>query len=213
MTVADFTADSMPGVDRVLYAFRFSGNSQRVRAFLWMLGLPFEERSIDIRQGEQRHPEFLAINPAGLVPVLIEGGRVLTDSHAILVWLAQRYGGSRWWPADPWDLALVMQWLSFSANEIHHGPNLLRRHYRLGLPIDVEATTQRTLAVMHRLEARLGERDWLELERPTLADIACYPYVESLPDAKLALDPYPAVRAWLGRIAALPGYRPMPAAA
>ena len=101
MTVADDIADPMPAVGRVLYAFRFSGNSQRVRAFLWMLGLPFEERSIDIRQGEQRHPEFLAINPAGLVPVLIEGGRVLTDSHAILMWLAQRYGGSRWWPADP----------------------------------------------------------------------------------------------------------------
>ena len=213
MTVADDIADPMPAVGRVLYAFRFSGNSQRVRAFLWMLGLPFEERSIDIRQGEQRHPEFLAINPAGLVPVLIEGGRVLTDSHAILMWLAQRYGGSRWWPADPWDLALAMQWLSFSANEIHHGPNLLRRHHRLGLPIDVEATTQRTLAVMHRLEARLGDRDWLELERPTLADIACYPYVETLPDAKHSLDPYPAVRAWLGRISALPGYRPMPAAA
>ena len=196
MTPEQNAAVPIPAVGRVLYAFRFSGNSQRVRVFLSMLGLPFEERPIDIRQAEQRRPEFLAINPAGLVPVLIEDGRVLTDSHAILVWLAQRHGAGQWWPGDPWDLALVMQWLSFSANEIHHGPNLLRRHHRLGLPIDVEATTQRTLAVMQRL-----------------ADIACYPYVEALPDARLSLEPYPAVRAWLGRIASLPGYRPMPAAA
>ncbi|MBK8766043.1 MAG: glutathione S-transferase [Burkholderiaceae bacterium] len=213
MTPEQNAAVPIPAVGRVLYAFRFSGNSQRVRVFLSMLGLPFEERPIDIRQAEQRRPEFLAINPAGLVPVLIEDGRVLTDSHAILVWLAQRHGAGQWWPGDPWDLALVMQWLSFSANEIHHGPNLLRRHHRLGLPIDVEATTQRTLAVMQRLEDRLTGRDWLELGRPTLADIACYPYVEALPDARLSLEPYPAVRAWLGRIASLPGYRPMPAAA
>jgi glutathione S-transferase len=181
-----------------------------VRVFLSMLALPFEEREIDIRRGEQRAPAFLELNPAGQVPVLVEDGRVLCDSHAILVWLAARYGGPQWWPDDPWALAQVMRWLAFSANEIHNGANLLRRHRRLGVPIDVEAVTRRTLDTLDRLEVHLLEREWLELGRPTLADIACYPYVETLPDTCLSLAPYPALRAWLARIAALPGYRPMP---
>jgi glutathione S-transferase len=195
---------------RVLYAFPPSGNCQRVRVFMSMLGLPFEERLVDIRTGGQRDPAFLALNPAGLVPVLVEDGRVLRDSHAILVWLARRYGGERWWPDDPWTLAEQMQWIAFSASEIHHGPNMLRRHHRLGTPIDVEATTRRTLEAMATLESRLGSRDWLEGDRASIADVAVYPYVEALPDAKLSLDPWPAVRAWLARIAALPGWLPMP---
>ena len=198
------------GVSRVLHAFPPSGNCQRVRVFLSMLGLPFEERMVDIRTGAQRDPAFLALNPAGLVPVLVEDGRVLRDSHAILVYLASAHGGERWWPTDPWTLAQRMQWLAFSANEIHNGPNMLRRHHRLGLAIDVEATTARTLAAMAVLEARLTVRDWLEGDAVSIADIAVYPYVEALPDAKLSLDPWPATRAWLARIAALPGWLPMP---
>ena len=198
---------------RVLHAYPPSGNCQRVRVFLSMLGLPFEERLVDIRRGDQRAPAFVALNPAGLVPVLVEDGRVLHDSHAIRVWLAARYGGERWWPSDPWALAQRMRWLAFSANEIHHGPNMLRRHHRLGTPIDVEATTRRTLDAMATLEARLHGRDWLEGDAASIADVAVYPYVEALPDAKLSLDAWPAVGAWLGRIAALPGWRPMPSPA
>ena len=195
---------------RVLHAFPPSGNCQRVRVFLSMLGLPFEERLVDIRRGDQRSPAFLALNPSGLVPVLEEDGRVLHDSHAILVWLAARYGGERWWPADPWALARRMRWLAFSANEIHHGPNMLRRHHRLGTPIDVELTTRRTLDAMAILEARLAGREWLEGDALSIADVAVYPYVEALPDAKLSLAAWPAVRSWLERIAASPGYVGMP---
>jgi glutathione S-transferase len=195
---------------RVLHAFPPSGNCQRVRVFLSMLGLPYEERLVDIRRGDQRTPGFLALNPSGLVPVLVEDGRVLRDSHAILLWLARAHGGPRWWPEDPWTLAQQLQWVSFSANEIHHGPNMLRRHHRLGTAIDVEATTRRTLDAMATLEARLRDRDWLEGDAVSIADVAVYPYVEALPDAKLSLAPWPAVRAWLERIAALPGWLPMP---
>ena len=195
---------------RVLHAFPPSGNCQRVRVFLSMLGLPFEEHLVDIRRGDQHAPAFRALNPAGLVPVLVEDGRTLRDSHAILLWLARRYGGARWWPDDPWTLARQLQWVFFSANEIHHGPNLLRRHHRLGTPIDVLATTRRTLDAMATLEARLQGRDWLEGDAASIADIAVYPYVEALPDAKLPLEPWPAVRAWLARIAGLPGWLPMP---
>lgn len=196
---------------RVLHAFPPSGNCQRVRVFLSMLDLPFEERLVDIRRGDQRSAGFLALNPSGLVPVLEEDGRVLHDSHAILVWLAAKHGGERWWPTDPWALARRMRWLAFSANEIHHGPNLLRRHHRLGTPIDIALTTQRTLDAMAILEARLAGRDWLEGDAVSIADVAVYPYVEALPDAKLSVDAWPAVRAWLDRIACVPGYRTMPA--
>jgi len=197
-------------VTRVLHAFPPSGNCQRVRVFLSMLGLPFEERLVDIRAGAQRAPSFLAMNPSGLVPVLVEDGRVLRDSHAILLYLAREHGGERWWPQDAWALGERMQWIAFSMNEIHHGPNMLRRHHRLGLAIDVEATTRRTLDAMAVLEARLATREWLEGDAVSIADIAVYPYVEALPDAKLSLAPWPAVRAWLARISALPGWLPMP---
>lgn len=195
---------------RVLWAFRFSGNCQRARTMLSLLGLDFEERPVDIRRGEQKMPGFLALNPLGLVPVLEDDGHLLRDSHAILVYLARRYGGERWWPSDPAALAEVMQWLFFSANEIQNGPNMLRRHYRLGLQIDVPAVQRRTIEVLDTLQARLASREWLEHGQPTLADVACAPYIESLGDARISLDAHPAVACWLGRCAALPGWASMP---
>ncbi len=155
-------------------------------------------------------PAFPALNPGGLVPVLGEDGRVLRDSHAILLRLARAHGGERRWPEDPRAPARQLQWVSFPANEIHHGPNMLRRHHRLGTPIDVGATTRRTLDVLATREERLSGRDWLEGDVASIADVAVHPCVEALPDAKLSLEPWPAVGARLARIAALRGWLPMP---
>ncbi|CAK0780234.1 glutathione S-transferase [Gammaproteobacteria bacterium] len=83
-----------------LYDFALSGNCHKIRMFLSLLQLPYVSRTINLVEGEQRKPEYLAINPFGQVPVLTDGDFTLRDSQAILVYLACKHGGARWWPDD-----------------------------------------------------------------------------------------------------------------
>lgn len=195
---------------RVLYGFPISANTHRVRVLLRMLNLEFQEVTIDIPGGEHKSPKFLEINPLGQVPVLVDGEVVLRDSHAIMVYLARRYGGERFLPNTPVDQARVLQWLFFSANEMQNGPHMARLHHLLGVPMDIDAVTTQARAALQRIEDQLSGRDWLEFGFPTLADLACFVQAGVAPEAKIALDVYPNIRAWIGRIKALPGYVGMP---
>jgi glutathione S-transferase len=107
-------------------------------------------------------------------------------------------------------LARVAQWLSFAANEVHHGPFLARLHFLLGVPLDVGLAQERTRAALKILDEHLATRTWLELDRPTIADIAVFPYVGLAPEGKVPLDDYRHIVAWIERIRALPGYVSMP---
>lgn len=122
-----------------LYEFPLSGNCHKVRLLLSLLGLDYRSHVLNGAEREQKTPAFLALNPFGQVPVLADGGTVLRDSQAILVYLARRYGGPDWWPDDPAALAGTVAWLSVAANEMAHGPNALRLHHRFGRPLDVPA--------------------------------------------------------------------------
>lgn len=195
---------------RMLFGHPLSGNTHRVRLLLGMLNLPYEEIPVDIPAGEQRKPEYLAINPLGLVPVLVEGERKIRDSHAILTYLARAYGGDRWLPPDPFEQATVMQWLSFSANEIQNGANLARLHFLLGVPVDLLVVQERARKALQVVNQRLANRDWLELDRPTIADLACFPYLWLVEEGKVSRADYPNVNRWIDRIKALPGYISMP---
>ncbi|MEQ1667935.1 MAG: glutathione S-transferase N-terminal domain-containing protein, partial [Sulfuriferula sp.] len=88
------------GVMMVLYEFPLSGNCHKVRLMLSLLGLPYRSVVLNREQREQKSAAFLAINPYGQVPVLQDGELVLRDSQAILVYLAQQYGGAHWWTND-----------------------------------------------------------------------------------------------------------------
>lgn len=196
-----------------LHEFALSGNCHKVRLLLSLLGLPHTRIAVDGSSRAHKTPAFLALNPLGQVPVLVDGPVVVRDSQAILVYLARQYGGeqaSRWLPETPAELAEVVGWLTLAANEVARGPNALRLLHKWGRPVvqaDAEAVTHHVLGVM---EHRLACADWLASTGLTIADIACYPYIALSPEGKVDLAPYPAVRRWLARIEQLNGYVGMP---
>jgi len=195
-----------------LYDFGISGNAYRVRLFLSLLGLQAERIEVDLLAGAQRGAAFLALNPRGQVPVLDDDGVVIWDSMAILVYLARRYGGERWLPLDAVTMARVTQWLAVMENETLYGLARARAIVRLGRPGNLEEAQtlgRKGLAVMAQ---RLETADWLAADHPTIADVGCMTYVAMAPEGGIGLEPYPAVIAWLARLAELPGYVPPPGA-
>ena len=195
---------------RKLHGHELSGNSYKVRLLLELLGLDYDWVRVDLMAGEHKGEAFLALNPFGQVPVLQEDGITLSDAQAILFHLAARQGDGQWLPADPLGQARVVRWLSTAAGEVRQGPESARLHHLFGAKaIPIERATEKACFILEQLEWHLAHRQWLELERPTIADIAVFPYVALAPDGGIDLAPYPHVRALIGRIQALPGYVPM----
>jgi glutathione S-transferase len=190
-----------------LYGHELSGNSYKARLFLSLLNLNFEWVKVDLMKAEHKSPEYLALNPFGQVPLLIDGDTKLADAQAILVYLARQYGGEKWLPSDALSLAQVIRWLSTTAGEIRQGPENARLYYLLGATnINVERATQKAEYILRQLDNHLSDRTWLEFERPTIADIAVFPYVALAPDGKIDLSPYPNLLAWIERVKQLPHF-------
>jgi glutathione S-transferase len=193
-----------------LHGHELSGNSYKARLLLELLGVPYQWVRVDLMQGEHKRPAFLALNPFAQVPVLEEDGITLSDAQAILFYLAARQGDGQWLPTDPLGQARVVRWLSTAAGEVRQGPESARLHHLFGVKaIPIERATEKADFIIAQLERHLSERLWLEFERPTIADIAVFPYVALAGDGGIDLAPYPHVRGWIGRIQALPGYVPM----
>jgi glutathione S-transferase len=194
-----------------LYSHPLSGNVHKVRLLLSALGLPHDSIVVDLAAGAHQQPDFLAKNPRGQVPVLEDGGVLLHDAQAILVYLARRYDRSdQWLPRQPGAEATVVQWLSFAANELHNGVHLARFHYLLGVPVALDQVNAIAARSLDLLERHLARRSFLAHDRATLADLACFPLVGLAPEGKISLADVPAVRGWLDRIKALPFYVDMP---
>lgn len=195
-----------------LYDIDLSGNCHKVRLFLSLLNINYEKITVDYLKGELKSPQFLALNPLGQVPVLIDETVVLRDSQAILVYLARKYNGDDWlWlPLDPVSMGKVMQWLSFAVNEINNSLFVARVYFLFNLNVDVETAQTKSQQVLQLLDDHLQDRQWLEFNRPTIADLACFPYVGLAPDGNVSLDPYPNVLAWIKRIQNLSNYVSMP---
>ncbi len=190
-----------------LYGHEVSGNVYKVQLFLSLLGLEYEYVRINLVKGEQKSPEFLKLNPFGQVPVLIDGDQVDQDSQAILVYIARRYGGEKWLPNEADSLSRVMRWLSIAAGEISSGIAAARLFYLFNSStINIEIAQQKAIFVLEQLEQHLSTREWLELGHPTIADLAVFPYIALAGDAKISLDGYQYVCAWLKRVKKLPGF-------
>jgi glutathione S-transferase len=193
-----------------LYDSERSGNCYKVRLLLSLTGAACERIDVDLVAGENQTAAYRGLNPRGQVPVLEDDGTVIWDSTAILVYLARKLAREDLLPLDPSGLAEVTQWLALAQNEILYGlarsRAVLRFNRRWNLA-DTRAAGRTALAV---LDGRLAAHRWLALDRLTLADIACYPYAALAPEGGVGLDPYPAVRAWIDRFAALPGHAPLP---
>lgn len=193
-----------------LYDAPLSGNCHKVRMLRSFLSLPYQLRPVDLAGGEQRSAEYLQLNPFSQVPVLDDGGLIIRDSQAILVYLAKRYGGEAWWPDEPYRLAQITAWLSTAANEIFHGPALLRVHHKFGRAIDVAKARQTADKVLGIVDSHLESHDWLVGERVSIADLAIYPYLALAPEGGIEIGAYPNIVTWFQRLRAMPGYVGMP---
>jgi glutathione S-transferase len=191
-----------------LYHHPLSGHAHRARLFLSLLGVPHEAVEVDLKAGGHKRPEFLALNPFGQVPVLDDDGTVVSDSNAILVYVARKLGRTDWLPDDAEGEAAVQRWLSVAAGELAYGPAAARLVTVFGATFSPEEVIGRAHTLLGRLEAHLTEREWLVGERPTIADVALYSYLARAPEGNVDLSGYPTVNAYLRRIEALPGFIP-----
>ena len=192
-----------------LYYHPLSGHSHRACLFASLLEAPHELIEVDLMSGAHKKPEFLALNPFGQVPVLVdEDGTVVSDSNAILVYLAKKFGRTEWLPEDAEGAAAIQRWLSVAAGEVAYGPAAARLVTVFGSSHNPEEVIGRAHGLLKTLEAHLADRDWLVGDRPTIADIALYSYVARAPEGNVDLSVYPKVNAFLRRIEALPGFTP-----
>ena len=193
-----------------LYSMQRSGNCYKARLALAQLKIPFRLVEIDILQGESRTPEFLAKNPDGHVPLLeVEQGRFLAESNAILWYIG---GGTALAPDDRLDRAEALQWMFFEQHSLE--PNLGAAWFWLTLVKGgrelqlhaVEDWTEQGYRALLVMEKHLEHADFFAAGRYTIADIALYAYTHIAHECGFVLTGFPALRAWLKRIAAQPGH-------
>lgn len=201
---------NQPAAPITLYTYSLSGHAHRVELFMSLLGVPFRKVEVDLKRGEQKTPEFQAMNLFSQVPVIQDGELTLPDSNAILTYLALRYDDSgRWLPRDPVGAANVQRWLSVAAGPLVNGPGSARVNVLFRRPHDPRcADIAKTL--LGRMETHLATRSYLAADHPTIADIALYTYTSHAPEGGVSLQPYPKLREWVARIEALPGFVGMP---
>ena len=193
-----------------LYRHPLSGHCHRVELALSLLGLPVETIDVDLAKREQKTRAFLELNPFGQVPVIDDGGTVVHDSNAILVYLARRYDrDDRWLPRDPVGEAAVQVWFSAAAGPLAFGPASSRVANLFGRSKDKAEAISLGHGLLAVMEQVLTRRDHLAAPTPTFADVALYSYVAVAPEGDVDLAPYARVRTWLARIEALPGFVPM----
>ena len=188
-----------------LYRHELSGHAHRVEAFLSILQKDYELVDVDLMAGEQRSEHFLKLNPFGQVPVLVDGDVTLSDSTAILVYLARKYAPN-WLPDDPLKQANVQKWLSVASGEVAAGPGAARLVKLFGAQLDYAGAVTKAHKLLSLLDAHLKENQFLASAQPTIADLAVYAYVAHAPEGGVALDNYPQVRAWISRVEALPHF-------
>ena len=195
-----------------LYDCLESGNGYKCRLLLALLGIPFERIEFDVMMGETRTPEFLEINPNGRIPVLeFDDGQRLSESGAILFYLAE---GTPFLPDERWARAEVLQWMFFE--QYSHEPYVAVARFWLHL---LEMTEERRKALPEKherghaalgvMEGHLAEHDYFAAGRYTIADMALYAYTHVAHEGGFDLTGYPAIGAWLGRVAAQPGHIPI----
>ncbi|MFT7246653.1 MAG: glutathione S-transferase [Candidatus Azotimanducaceae bacterium] len=195
-----------------IYDFELSGHAHRARLMASLLNLPAEIVRIDLRAGEHKQPEYLAKNSFGQVPTLEDGELTLTDSNAILVYLAAKYDADRtWYPVDAALLAEVQVWLAKASKDLVEGPGAARLVTVFGAPHDHEEAINKAHSLLSIMEKHLSTRTYFVGDQPTVADVALYSYTAHAPEGGVDLSGYPHVTRWLAAIEALPGFVPMQA--
>jgi glutathione S-transferase len=196
-----------------VYGFSSSGNCHKLKLLLEQLGRDYRWIETDSSRGETRTPGFLAKNPNGRVPLIeLDDGRRMAESNAILCWLAE---GTEYFAGDAWQRAQALSWMFFE--QYSHEPYVaVARFIRGWTPADSPRRAElpklrerghQALAVMER---HLLSAPWFSGTDYGIADIALFAYTDVAGEGGFDLAPYPALRDWLARVRATPGFVPMP---
>ena len=198
-----------------LYDYVLSASCYKVRLMAALVGEKLDLVAVDFHPGRaHKSSEFRKLNPAGTLPVMVADDLTLTESTAMLVYLAS-VGGPDWLgPDTPHGVAEVQQWLAFSG-KLAASLGMARLHDMILYPGNIDALRGDGHGALRELEARLTERRfaggvWLVGDAPSIADIACFPNVMLAQDGGVSLDPYPSVRLWTRAIRALDRFIEMP---
>ena len=197
------------GLAVLLYDSPVSGNCYKVRLLLAYLGIPYERRTMDVVDRSNRSEVLGGLNPALRVPTLVlDDGRPLAESGAILWYLGE---DTRFVPEDAYERAQVLQWMFFE--QYDHEPAIAVARFWLaysGRPGEFSDRLPERTAAGHRalaaMERHLDGREFLVGDGLTLADIALYAYSHVADEGGFDLERYPALRAWLERVASEPGH-------
>jgi glutathione S-transferase len=197
------------GLAVLLYDSPVSGNCYKVRLLLAHLGVEYERRTMDVVDRSNRSEVLGGLNPALRVPTLVlDDGRPLAESGAILWYLGE---GTRFVPEDAYERAQVLQWMFFE--QYDHEPAIAVARFWLaysGRPEEFADRLPERTAAGHRalaaMERHLDGREFLVGDGLTLADIALYAYSHVAKEGGFDLERYPALRAWLERVASEPGH-------
>lgn len=197
-----------------LYGLDISGNTYKVKLLLHFLGLKYQSINLNIDKKEHKSAAFLKLNPRGEFPVLEDGSIVIWDSQAILIYLARQYGNQpnhkHWYPDNAVDMARITQWLTVANDDIFHSLGKARSMLKFAYAGDLELYQSQGKATLQRIEQHLSHRLWLATEQPSIADIACYPYIALCEEGHVSLAAYKSINHWLMRIQKLQAYITMP---
>ena len=195
----------------ILHQMQMSGNCYKVRLLAHQLGIPLELKDYGLMSGKTRTQEFLSLNPNGRVPLLeLEDGRLLAESDAILFYLSE---GTKLQPENSWDRAQMLQWMFFE--QYSHEPYIAVARYWLSYAAPEDLEKKRHLvpewhdkgrAALGVMDSHLSSSDWFAGNAYSIADIALYGYTHCAAEGGFELNEYPAISAWLKRVAAQPDH-------
>lgn len=187
-----------------------SGHCHRVRLAARLMGIPFELISVADMPGGREGAAYLAINPFHQIPAIDDGGVIIRDSIAILIYLADTYDRSgRWYPRDPQTRVRVNEWFGTAAGHLFRGPNLARLIKVFNMPGDHAAAVAVANQLFTVMNAHLAGRTWLVGDGPTLADVACYSYIRLADEGEVDVAPYENIVAWLSATEGLENFLPV----
>lgn len=192
-----------------LYDYLPSQNAWKIRALLQFLQTPYKQEFISIFEGEGKQPDFLSKNPTGAVPVIkLADGRTIAESNAILFYLAQN---TPYLPDNPFDQSRVLQWLFFEADYVQASVATLRHWVLTGKDKNrseelLSSKRAASYNVLSILEKNLIDKQYLNGDRFSIADLSVFAYVHLSADAGLELDKHPHLLRWIDDIRLQPRF-------
>ncbi len=198
-----------------LYHNPFSSNARRAVMTAIQLETKLDLVLVDLRKGEQKSPDYLKLNPNGRVPTLEDDGFVLTESHAIMQYLADITPGQTLYPTDVRARADVNRWLFWSAHHFQPAVSVLNWEHvvkgflNMGPPVPAEVARGERLVLecARVLDGQLAGKPWVTQDRLTLADLALAAPLMSMVPAKLPVQDFGNLLSWFGRVQELPAWK------